>query len=99
MRQIDQELVTADPDVVAGGTESGARNQTMNMGMELQSLVPGMECGGKAAGGGAQAFILGEFFRQGGRHGGEEQVVSLFSKGAKETTAQLRRKSEGDQEV
>ena len=99
MRQIDQEPVTADPDIVAGGIEPGARNQTVNMGMELQTLVPGMEHGSKAAGGGAQTLIPGEFFRQGGCHGGEEQVESFFSKGAKETTAQLGGKGEGDQEV
>ena len=99
MRQIDQELFSLDPDILAFGIEAGARNQTVNMGMELQSLVPGMQGGGKAADSCFESFILGQFFSQSRRHGGEEQVVCFFSKGAKETTAQLGRKSEGDQEV
>ena len=71
----------------------------MNVGMELQALVPGMEHGGKAAGGGAQAFILGKFLRQRGLHGGEEQIVGLLGERSKEAPAQLGRQSEGNQEV
>src|SRR3974390_2094137 len=99
MRQIDQELVAFDPDKIAGVIEPGPWNQAVNMGMELQTLVPGMEHGGKAAGGGAQAFIFGEFFRQGSLHGGEEQVVGLLGERAKEATTQLGGKGEGDQEI
>lgn len=99
MRQIDQELVAADPDIVAGVIEPGAWNQAVNMGMELQALVPGMEHGGKAAGGRAQAFVLGEFFTEGGLHGAEEQIVGLLGERTKEATAQLGGKREGDQEV
>ena len=46
-----------------------------------------------------KAFVVGQFFSQGARDGGEEQVIGFFGKGAKEATAQLGRKSEGDQEV
>src|SRR5690348_11083055 len=98
MRQIDQELVAADPDIFAGGIQPGAWNQAVNMGMELQSLVPGVQGGGKAVDGRFESFILGEFFRQGGLHGGEEQIVGLLGERAKEATAQLGRKSKGDQE-
>src|SRR5580693_7076713 len=99
MSQIDQELFAQDPDVLAFGIEPGTGNQAVNMGMELQSLVPGMQGGGKAADDGAQSLIIGQLFSQGRRDGGEEQVVGLFSERPKETTAQLRWKSESDQEV
>ena len=78
VRQIDQELVVFNPDIIALGIEPGARNQTVNVRMELQALVPGMEDGGEAADGGAQALSLGEFFASSRRDRGEEQIVGLL---------------------
>lgn len=87
--QINQELVVFHLHILAFGIESGARDQTVNVRMELQELIPGMQDGGEAADGGPQCFVLSEFFAQGTRHGGEEQVVSFFGERAEEAAAQL----------
>lgn len=87
MGQVDQELFGPDPDILAFGIKPGRGNQAVNMGMEQQSLVPGMQGGGKAADNGAQSLVIGQLFSQGRRDGGEEQVVGLLSERPKETTA------------
>lgn len=84
VRQVEQELGIFDAHKVALFVQAGAGNQAMNVRMELQTLVPGVEDGGEAADSGAQRFVAGQFFAESAHHGGEEQVIGLFGMRAEE---------------
>jgi len=87
VRQVDQELVIFDADKVAIGIKASAGNQTMNVRMELQTLVPSVKDGREAVEGGTECFVAGEFFAESAHDSGEEQVIGLFGRRAKELTA------------
>jgi len=87
VRQVDQELVVFDTDKVAIGVEAGAGNQTVNVRMELQALVPSVKDGREAVEGGTQCLVAGEFFAESEPDSGEEQVIGLASRRTEELTA------------
>lgn len=79
--------------------QAHARYETMDVRMKSQLLVPGVEHGGEAVNGGAQAFVGRKLFAERTRHGGEKDVVSLLCMQSEKGTAQFRGQREGDEEV
>ena len=71
----------------------------MDVGMEAETLVPGMEHAGEAAVLYAQAFVRCQLLGQSPGGGGEKQVVGLLGARPKEQWPQLGGQGEGDHEV
>jgi hypothetical protein len=67
--------------------------------MKPQTLVPGVQHGGKAVDLGTQCLVGGELFRERPGEGAKEQVVGLLGVRPEETLPQLGGQGEGDQEV
>jgi len=99
MGQVDEEIRLLDAHESPALIESGAGNQTMDVGMKAHLLVPGVKDGGKTIDGGAQAFVGGQLFRERASHSGEEQLIGQFGQGPEEAVSQLGRQGEGDQEI
>jgi len=97
--QKDQEIGLRHAHELALGVEPGAGDQAVNMRMELQALIPGVQDGGEAVDVGSQAFVGGQLLGEGSGDSGEEQVERLLGPGAEELSAQLGRQGEGDQEI
>src|SRR5690349_4844538 len=99
MGLVNEEVRLFDPHETSALIEPGTGDQTVDVGMKAQLLVPGVEHGGKAAGHGSQTFGRGQLFRERVGDRGKEQVVGVPGVGAKEALPQLGREREGDQEI
>ena len=99
VRQVQQELRLSDAHEPALLIETGTGHQTVDVGMELQLLSPGVQDGDKTVDGSAQRFVRCQFFAQ--RTGGslEEQFIGLLLPHTQEAAAQLGGQSKSDQEI
>ncbi len=79
--------------------QPGPRDQAVDVGVEKQALVPGVQDGGEAVEVGVQALLGGELLGQRAGHGAKEQIESLLGLRAQEALAQLGREGEADQEA
>src|SRR5690606_10436830 len=94
-----EEVCVPDPDKVPLRVESPAGDEVVDVGVEVKSLVPGVEDPGEAMPGRAGSIPRGESLAEGAGTGGEEQVEGLLCHLSKEEPAQLLRQGEGDEEV
>jgi len=85
-----------DPGGAIGG-KTASRNEHMNVGMEEHGARPGVEDGERGDASAEVARIAGKFL-QGIRGGFDQQAVDFPRMGSSQL-AQLRRQSEGHQEV
>ena len=99
LRQVNQELRVLHAHELAAKVQAHTRNEAMDMRMKAELLVPGVQHGGEAVDGGAQALVGRELFGERSGCGGEEQVVSFPGVRPEEAAAQFGRQREGDEEV
>ena len=97
--KVKQEVGVLDGDDVPIWIDSGTGNNVMNVGMDAELLVPGVEDAGEPAALSAQSFVCCEFFCESLRSGGKEQVVGVFGLPSEKESTQLRWQGEGDHEV
>ena len=95
----DEEAGSFDGDDAAVGGLAGSGDDGVDMRMELQALIPGVQDHGEAAVVGAQPALVGEDLAQGSRGGLEEGAVGVGFAGAGEERTQRLREGEGDHEV
>ena len=98
IRQVNQEVGLLDADRTALGIEACTRDQAVNVRMKCQLLVPGMQSSDESVDQCTQPFVS-QLLGESGRDSGKEELKGLLGLGTKELSAQLRRESEGDQEV
>jgi hypothetical protein len=99
VRQVQQKLRFFDAHELVALVQAGARDQAMQVRMELQLLSPGVQDGDETVDGSAQSFIGRQLLAQGPGGRGEEQVIGLLVARTEEATAQFCWQSKGDQEV
>ena len=90
-RVVEQEVGILDRDDLAAQADARTGHQEMDVGMEEQPLVPGVEHAGEAVDGGVQALAAREFLGECPGGGGKEQVVGVLGVGAEEEVAQFGR--------
>lgn len=98
-RERGEEVRVPDPDKVPLGVESSAGDEEVDVGMEMEALVPGVEDRGEAVGSGPGSLLRGEGLAQGAGAGGKEEVESLLRLRSEEESSQFLRVGEGDEEV
>ena len=96
---VDQAFGILHPDGLPASVEARAGNQTVNVRMKPQLLVPCVQHGGKAIDGRPEAFVGGQFFGESTGDGGKEQIKSLAGMRPEKARTQFIGQSEGDQEV
>ena len=94
-----EEVGVLDGDDAAVGIDARAGHDAVEVGVEMQALVPGVEDHGEAAGFRAEPFGIGERVGQGGGGGGEEELIDLFCLRGEEQRTQFLGQGEGDHEV
>ena len=81
------------------GIEAGSGDDGVDVGVEVEALVPGVEDHGEAAGGGSEPAGVGQAVGEGGGGGGEEELIDVFGLRGEEEGAEFFGQGEGDHEV
>jgi len=95
----DQEVRVFDGDDPPGGIESRAGHDAVDVRMELQPLVPGVQHHHKPAGGGTERLRIGQKVGQRGGGGVEKALIDLLGRRGEEQRAEFGRQGEVDHEV
>ena len=97
--QVEQELGILDAYEATTLAQTGAGYQAVNMRMEPQYLVPGVQHRREAVDVGPKPLGGRQLLREGAGDRSEEQIISLLGEGSPKAGTQLSREGKRDQEV